>query len=145
MAKKKKALDVQKFGGVEELGKVKMQEGLDEKGVDYELSHIEEQSKTTLEADVGHGDAVVIRRFTFGMNPVAFREGRPDKQQLFNYHSKGIEIALWRDGLKVVPEINPRIVINEKEMVYDIFVTAKVARGHLLNAAPQTLTQITNG
>ena len=144
MSKKKKApVDVQSFGGTQDLGKTNTDLGLGK--TDYEVSSAEAQSKTNLEMDEGHGDAVIIRRFEFAMNAEAFRLGRPDKQQLFNYHIKGLEVALWKDGLKVFPDVAPRLVIDEKSMKYSIFVAAKVARGHMLGVNPQTLSQLAHG
>ncbi len=135
----KKTLEVAKFGGTESLGTVKKD------GFDHEVSTIETQSKTNLEMDEGHGAAVVIRCFEFAMNPEAIKYAQPTKQTLFNSHYKGIEMALWRDGLKVIPESNPRILIDSENMRYKIFVGAKVARGHLLKDNPQTLKQIVHG
>ena len=130
-------MDVSSFGGVENLGTIKKD------GFDHEVSNIEAQSKTNLEMDEGHGDAVVIRCFEFAFNPEAIKQHLPTRQELFNYHHKGIEMALWRDGLKVIPESNPRLTIDG--MKYKIFVGAKVARGHLLNHNPMTLKQIAHG
>lgn len=139
MARLKKPVDIQKFGGTEELGHVKMH------GHDHDVQSLEAQSKTKLEDDVGHGNPAIIRRFTFGINPVAFKEYQPTKQELFNSHYKGIEIALWRDGLKVLPDVNPRIVVNQEKMNYEIFVAAQPMRGHILRERPQTLTEIAHG
>lgn len=135
----KKVAEVQKFGGTEELGNVQMH------GYNHDVQSLEAQSKTKLEDDQGHGDAAIIRRFTFGINPESFKQYQPTKQELFNSHYKGIEIALWRDGLKVIPEVHPRIVINQEKMNYEIFVGAKPMRGHILRERPQTLTEIAHG
>ena len=116
-----------------------------EGNVDYEVNNLEVQSKTKLEEDVGDGRPVILRKFEFGMNPTAWQQYRPTKQELFNYHLKGIEIALWKDGLKPMPDVNPRIVVDSQNMKYQIFVAAEVARGHLLNANPLTLKQLTSG
>lgn len=140
---KKKASDVQKFGGTEELGDIKVADGLGT--TDYSLSNVEAKSETKLEHDEGHGDAVVIRQFTFAMNMETFKEVRPNRQQLFNHHVKGIEIALWKDGLKVFSDVPPRLTIDEKNMRYSIYVAAKVARGHILTTQPKTLSQLANG
>lgn len=148
--KKTKTLEVQKFGGTEEVGKVKMEEQkLDgtSSGYDYDLSHIEAESKTKLEDDIGIGAAVVIRHFEFGINAEAFKKHPPTHQELFNSHLKGIEIALWKDGLAINPDIPPRIVIDEKGMRYHIFIASKPSKGHILphGVNPQTLKQIAHG
>lgn len=137
--KKQKTVEVQKFGGTEELGEVKLH------GHQHSAATSEAQSETKLEFDVGHGNPVVIRRFTFGANPAAFSEHPPTKQELFNAHHKGIEIALWRDGLKVFDEVMPRIVVNQEKSMYDIFVAARPMKGHMLREMPQTLSQVARG
>ena len=140
MAKKtKKSLDVQKFGGVEELGSLHIN------GYQHEASSIEAQSETRLEQDTGEGGAAIIRRFTFGVNPEAFAQHTPTMQELFNYHHKGIEIALWRDGMAIITEVQPRVIFDKQNTKYHIFVGARPLRGHVLRETPQTLSQIVHG
>ena len=55
------------------------------------------------------------------------------------------ETALWRDGLKILTEVQPRISFNEEKMQYQIFVGATPMRGHLLTQTPQTLREIVHG
>lgn len=136
---KRSEVEVRKFGGTEEVGHVKMN------GFDHDVQTVEAQSKTKLEDDEGHGNAAIIRCFTFGVNPVAFQQHPPTKQELFNSHYKGIEIALWRDGMKVIPEVNPRIVVDQKKMNYKIFVGAQPMKGHILKERPKTLSEIAHG
>lgn len=136
MARKKKALDVAKFGGVDQLGKAKMD------GHEHDVSTIEAQSRRNLEEDKGEGDVAIIRCFKFGINPTAFKEHPPTKQELFNAHYKGIEMALWKDGMKVMPEVHPKIVVNQKKMTYQIFVGARPMKGYSLEERPQTLSEI---
>lgn len=140
MKKTPKAKQVAKFGGVEDLGEVKVApEG------SHDLKTIEVQSDTKLEDDQGYGVPVVIRQFEFGINPQAWAQKQPSRQELFNYHIKGIEISLWKDGLAPFTEATPRVVIDQKRLRYSIFVPATPARGHLLNATPKTLTEIAHG
>lgn len=115
------------------------------KDVHYELKGVEAQSTTHLESDEGGGGSAVIRMFEFRMDPVAFQMAHPNTQDLFNAHHKGIEIALWRDGLKPMPEINPRVVMELSSGTYRIFVTAKPERGQLLSEQPKTLSQLIHG
>lgn len=136
---KKKTLDVQKFGGQDDLGTVKMD------GFDHDVSSHEAMSQTKLEDDAYEGSPAVIRCFVFGINPIAFKEHPPTHQELFNSHIKGIEFALWRDGLQVFPDVKPRVVIDEKALQYKIFVGSKPARGHLLRENPLSLAQIARG
>lgn len=131
---RKKTLEVQKFGGTEALGNVRT----DDK---YELSSIEVNSKTKLQDDPNEGGAAIIRRFEFGLNPQAWIEGKPTKQDIFNSHLKGIELMLWRDGMKVLDSVQPRIVIDEQNMRYYIYVGAKPQRGHILTATPRPLVE----
>jgi hypothetical protein len=140
MARKlKKAKDVVKFGGVDELGKVGMH------GHEHDVSTIEAKSTRHLEEDIGEGNAAILRCFTFAINPQVFKEHPPTKQELFNHHHKGIELALWRDGMKVMPEVNPKIVVNQKKMQYQIFVGAQPMKGYILQERPQTLSEIAHG
>lgn len=139
MARKsrKKAVEVQKWGGTEELGGTKMH------GHDHDVSAVEVQSKTNLQQDTGEGGYVIIRKFTFGMNPQAFKEAKPDKQMLFNYHLKGIEIMLWRDGWKIFPEVTPQISFDVKKGQYSIFVGAvPMDKFNTINADARTLGEI---
>lgn len=149
MAKQKrpKEMTVQQFGGTDHLGDVKAEAAFDNqvKDVDYDVRSIEAKSQTKIEDDEGYGNAIVIRTFTFGVNPAAFAQHRPTKQELFNSHFKGIEAALWRDGLKVVPEQNPQVVVSEDSSRYQIIVGAMPMRGHTLYQQPQTLKEIVHG
>jgi hypothetical protein len=138
MAKSTKSVDVHKFGGVDQLGSAQMEHK-------YDISNIETQSKTNLESDKGFGNAAIIRCFEFGINREVFKLHQPTKQELFNAHHKGIELALWRDGLKVIPGVDPRIVIDEDTMTYKILVGAQPMKGHMLTERPRTLSELAHG
>ncbi len=139
MARKLKELEMQKFGGTEQLGAVSMH------GFNHDVASIEEQSTTSLQQDIGVGQVAVIRCFTFKANPEAFAANPPSKQDLFNYHSKGIEMALWKDGLTVIPEVTPRIVFDDDKGTYRIFVGSTPSKGQLLQDTPLTLSELANG
>lgn len=147
MAKRPKVKEVSKFGGVDHVGKFTETDALNApvQNVNYNLESIEVKSDTHLEDDQGGGGAAIIRCFEFGVNPQAFMEAKPTKQQLFNSHLKGIELALWRDGMKVMPDVNPRILIDEKNLKYKIFVGAQPMRGHTLIEQPRTLSEQIHG
>lgn len=157
MAKRsKKVVEVQKFGGVDGLGTVKdenftkFKSGMSgnetyHRDVNYDMQSIETQSETHLEDDHGGGGAAIVRMFEFGMNPQAFAQYHPTKQELFNTHYKGIELALWKDGMKVMPEVNPKLVVDEKKAKYMIFVGAQPMRGHILTQQPKTLAEQLHG
>ena len=129
------AIELQKFGGTDDLGSGKLD------GNDHELQSIEVKSKTKLTDDPYEGAVAVIRRFTFGANPQAFQELLPTKQELFNSHVKGIEIALWRDGMVFHDKVEPQIHFDQKKLQYHIFVGAKPAKGHIVpyNLKPANL------
>lgn len=149
MAKKRKVKDVAKFGGVDELGTVKSDLHSPLKEQNYDASSVEAKSEQThLEDDKGEGEATVIRCFTFNINlahPELWLERQPSKQELFNFHVRGIEAALWKDGLKVFDEVAPRLTFDTKKMQYSIFVAARPRNGYLLHERPQTLSQIAHG
>ena len=138
MAKRQKVTEVAKFGGVEDLGGVKTDHA-------YDLKDIEVKSKTNIEDDSGFGGAAIIRMFEFGINPEAWKQHQPTMQELFNAHYKGIEVALWKDGLKVLPDVNPRLVVDSTNMRYRIFVGAQPMKGHILNEKPKTLKELVHG
>ena len=137
--KHKKFKDVAKFGGIEHLGESEVH------GYKHEIESVEAQSKTTLESDIGVGEAAVIRCFTFGLNPEVWKNQPPTTQELFNSHYKGIEMSLFKDGLKVIPEVNPRVSFNKQKSQYNIFVGARPMSGFILNERPQTLSEIAHG
>lgn len=134
-----KPVEVQKFGGTEKVGDVELN------GFNHDVSSIEEQSKTSLEQDMGTGQVAVIRCFEFKANMDAFKEHPIGKQELFNHHLKGIEIALWRDGLQIMSNVEPRIVFDEDKSIYRIFVGSLPMRGQTVQQTPQTLTQLVHG
>lgn len=100
------------------------------------------ESETHLEDDQGTGDVAIIRMFEFKINPESFRQFKPTQQELFNSHYKGIETLLWRDGMKVMPEVNPRVTLSKNKKKYRIFVGAKPMKGHILRETPKTLSEI---
>lgn len=146
MAKKRKSIDVQKFGGVDELGSVKLDRDKSFGVKDnYEVNSVETQSDTKLEDDEGEGIPVIIRTFEFGANLEAFKDHRPTKQELFDAHKKGLEMHLWRDGMIYFDQVEPQITFNKKGTKYKIIIAALPARGQALLETPQTLSQIAHG
>lgn len=145
MARIKKTKEVAKFGGVDELGTVKSDLHSPLKEQNYDASNVEAQSQTRLEDDRGEGESIVIRCFKFSLNPETFLKNPPSKQDLFNSHLKGIEMALFGDGLKIFDEVPPRLTFDVEKLQYSIFVAARPRRGYLLNERPQTLTEIAHG
>lgn len=115
------------------------------KDVHWQGKELQTESDVHLEDDEGYGNATIIRCFTFGANPEAFAQHKPTKQELFNSHLKGIEVMLWKDGLKVMTSVTPRLVISKSKKFYQIFVGAEPAKGHNLYQTPQKLADIAHG
>lgn len=115
-----------------------------ENGTTWDANQIETKADVRLDEDTGTGEAAIIRMFEFAVNPEAFKQHTPTKQELFNSHSQGIESFLWKDGLTVIPEVAPRVTLNKKKNKYRIFVGARPQRGHLLHEQPKTLLQHAN-
>lgn len=149
MARKKKTKEVAKFGGVDELGQIKSDLHSPLKEQTYDASTVEAKSEQAhLEDDMGEGDAVVIRNFVFAIdmnNSDVWLKNQPTKQDLFNSHLKGIEMALWKDGLKIWPDVKPQLTFDLNNFKYTIIVASKPMKGYLLNERPQTLSQIAYG
>lgn len=150
MAKRnKKTTEVSKFGGVDQLGTVKtdLHSPLQEQS--YDAASIEAKSERThLEDDAGHGEATVLRNFVFAINldkADLWLKHRPTKQELFNSHLRGIEMALFKDGLKIWPEVAPQLIFDMPTMCYTIIVAARPRKGYLLMERPQTLSEIAHG
>lgn len=96
--------------------------------------------------DPGGGGVVVIRVFTFKMNPE--RKHFPGKQRLFNTHAKQIETILWGDGLRPLESNPPRVIINSKDGFYQIFVPCIAAKGVVFSEKdrnPELLHKQLNG
>lgn len=142
MARKIKSKEVKSFGGVSESRDLLEVNAKDApvKDIAWESKQIEVESDTNLEDDTGHGRAIVIRSFEFGINPKAFQEAQPTRQELFNSHLKGIEVMLWRDGMKIFSDVEPKLKIDQNK--YTIIVAAIPNKGTILKEVPQTLSQI---
>jgi hypothetical protein len=77
--------------------------------------------------DPGGGPVNVIRVFNFKMNPE--KKDFTNKQAIFSAHAKQIETLLWGDGLRPLENINPRVILNNKQGIYQIFVPCGAAKG----------------
>ncbi len=120
-----------------------------ESSVHYDVKQGEVHSDVHLEDDEGSGKTIVVRSFDFKANPQAFREHIPTKQELFSAHAKQIEAYLWADGLDVMPDVHPQVILNKKRTGYRIVVGAEPRRGHLITRRDQdkiqTLSQAAHG
>lgn len=119
------------------------------KAHDYDIKQGEVHSDIHLEEDTGHGKAIVIRSFDFKANPNAFKERTPSKQELFNAHAKQIEVILWKDGLEVMPDVTPQLMLSKRREGYRIVVGAEPRKGQLISSLDQdkfqTLSQAAHG
>lgn len=147
MKKRPKSKTVSKFGGVTDIAHVIEKDAVNApvKDVGYDVKDLEVQSTTHLEDDQGGGGAAIVRCFEFGMNLEAFGNYQPTKQELFNSHLKGIEVALWRDGMKIMTEVLPRVAFDQENFKYKIFVGAQPMKGHILREQPKTLAEQIHG
>ena len=89
--------------------------------------------------DKGTGDNIIIRTFEYSANPLILKT-KPTKQELFNSHAEQIKLFLWKDGLEVVEDVSPRIILKDKN--YQILVGCKAKKGVAIMEKPQTLQEI---
>lgn len=120
-----------------------------DKAYDYDIKQGEVHSDTHLEDDIGHGKSIIIRSFDFKANPQAFKERTPSKQELFNAHLKQIEIILWKDGLKIMTDVQPQLMLSKRRDGYRIVVGAEPEKGQIISLRDQgkhqTLSQAAHG
>ena len=112
------------------------------KDIDWEGQEIEFHSDELKGGE--EGGAVVMRFFDYKANPLAFKTHPPTVQQLFNIHSKEIELALWKDGLKPIVEVNPRFMQSKDTKHYRFVVAATPLRGQKVTETPKTLNELLN-
>ena len=110
------------------------------KDIDWEGQEIEFHSDELKGGETG--SAVVMRFFDYKANPIAFKANTPTVQQLFNIHSKEIELSLWKDGLKPIIEVQPRFMQSKNTKHYRFVVAASPLRGQMVSETPKTLTEI---
>ena len=112
------------------------------KDIDWEGQEIEVHSDELKGGETGN--AVIMRFFDFKANPVAFKANPPTVQDLFNIHSKEIELSLWKDGLKPIIEVQPRFMSSKDKRYYRFVIAATPMRGQMVTQTPKTLTEILN-
>lgn len=108
--------------------------------IQWEGEEVSAQSETKLESDTGTGKPIVIRFFDFGANPLVFKQHQPTAQELFDSHRKGIESLLWRDGLKPIEGIEPRLMFSKDKSSYRFVITCVTSQA--LVDTPKTLSQL---
>ena len=90
------------------------------------------------------GMAVVMRFFDYKANAQSFKARPPSVQELFNTHSKEIELGLWKDGLKPIVEVQPRFMASKDKKYYRFVIAATPMRGQMVNETPKTLNELLN-
>lgn len=108
----------------------------------WEAAQGQVQSMTHLEDDHGTGSNVVIRSFTFSVNPQAFKMHKPSKQELFDYHAKQIQVLLWQDDLVAMPDIKPALKFNKKKTQYMITIGSQARKGRVFTDKAKTLAEV---
>lgn len=130
-----------KFKAVEKDAEIKSKFTSDRVGdIQWEGEELSAESQTKIESDTGTGQAIVLRFFEFGVNPLAFKDHKPTEQELFESHRRGIESSLWVDGLRPYEEVQPRIMFSKSKTHYRIIV-ATTPKDVLLEQT-QTLSQL---
>lgn len=141
------AKEIQKqFVDVEGLEDLKPGTGVDVGGgMKYEYgSQLETEGVPLI--DPGGGPVNVIRVFNFSMHPLV--KSLTDKQAIFTAHAKQIENILWGDGLRPLDEVPPRVIIDNKNRSYQIFVSCQAAKGVIFSqkdSNPELLHKQLNG
>lgn len=103
-----------------------------------------ELSKTKLQDDKGEGDALVLKFFDYQANPETFERHQPTAQQLLGAHLKEMEMVLWEQGLKIDPNIEPRLIFSKDNKGYRFVLGCRLARGRILRESPLTLSELAN-
>lgn len=114
------------------------------KEVGWDVNEGEVHADVQLSEDKGVGKAVIVRTFFFKANPEGFRERTPSKQELFNAHANQIRDALTTDGLQIMHDVSPKLMIGKTKTHYKIVVGAEPMAGMLLHERPETLMNLAN-
>ncbi|MEK6882318.1 MAG: hypothetical protein AABY22_22050 [Nanoarchaeota archaeon] len=80
--------------------------------------------------DSATGKKIIIRKFEFEWDKKIKLQDKMnaqyDKQAFFNSHAKYIKDFLWKDGLSVLENQDPKMIFNEKGYVIAIACEAKL-------------------
>ena len=94
--------------------------------------------------DSGTGKKLIVRLFDFNwdkkMNRDDIERVHNDKQGFFNSHAKYIKDFLWKDGLSVREDHDPKMIFNKKG--YRIAVLCEARFGVSIFEKPTTLQDI---
>ena len=122
--------------GLEEL---KPGEGVDVGGTKYEYGADLNTQGTPL-IDPGTGKTVAIRVFQYKIDPGKRREFPNDRQVIFNSHVREISRILWGDGLRPFDGAAPRVIVDRKKGMYQIFVPCESRSGVVFIDKPENLS-----
>lgn len=96
--------------------------------------------------DSATGKKLIVRLFDFNwkkeMKPEAIEQAKNDKQGFFNSHAKYIKDFLWKDGLSVREDHDPKMIFNKKG--YRIAILCEARFGISIFEKPTTLQNIFN-
>jgi len=95
--------------------------------------------------DPATGKTLSIRLFQFKMNPEMIKEFPTEGQVLFNAHAKQIGTMLWADGLIPLDSVPPRVIINKKDFIYQIFVPCEARLSTVFAERPKSLAEQLKG
>ena len=94
--------------------------------------------------DSGTGKSLIVRVFDFKFQPrITAREiatAKNNKQEFFNAHSRYIRDFLWKDGLKIREDHDPKLLF--KKGGYRIAVLCEARLGVSVFEKPTTLQRI---
>ena len=94
--------------------------------------------------DAGTGKSLIIRVFDFKFEPKTkqadIQRAKNNKQEFFNMHAKYIKNFLWKDGLAIREDHDPKLLFTK--IGYKIAVLCEAKLGVNIFAKPTTLQNI---
>ena len=94
--------------------------------------------------DSGTGKSLLIRVFDFKYDPRTKLEDRQrakmNKQEFFNMHAKYIMNFLWKDGLRIREDHDPKLIFVKGG--YRIAILCEARLGVLVDKKPTTLQKV---
>ena len=88
--------------------------------------------------DAGTGKPLLVRVFDFKKNPEVKKY--PSRQDVFNAHAKQIRDFLWKDGLRIIENHDPRFTFTKDG--YRIAILCEARLGVMWMDKPRTLQDI---
>lgn len=103
-----------------------------EKGIDKNTEWIEQDLAIKADTpliDSATGKKVIIRKFEFEWDKKIKTQDKMNaqynKQEFFNSHAKYIRDFLWKDGLSVLENQDPKMIFNEKGYIIAVACEAR--------------------